>query len=496
VNTLINIFDFETVHTALNSLLLSISTWPPSVTLGLALMLGALAGEVAHRLHIARVYGYWLAGAASASAFALMMPSEAQTSAPLMQRFAWVFDIALGWLLVEAGRRLDVQWLLRNPALAVTAVLEWVLAAAGVSAALMVMAVPWPHALLAGVVLAHASPVLVHAISASLRSEGQVSERAMHLSATGIVLTAVAMPVALTMAQTHAQAAAVSAGVVAPLSVLSMAQPLTDALAALAVGALLGALVRWISEPSGHLSALRAAPPDMSTKALVGVAADKKASARKRRARGTFMLRGPTLAGGVCLMVGLAQWWGLPALLGCVALGWAARSRRYSSHSEPDDRMLSSVGTLALVLVFMVAGAALPWNAWWQNGLSDEVFIAAAGMLFARFVMKLIAIALTGNWSGLRLKQSLALALALQPTSVTGAVFWMAALTAFAAWNPLAAQAVALALLLGDVLMPALLSWLLRTIGEAGEPQIELMQTTNSARTRVIDTELAGATRI
>jgi hypothetical protein len=493
VNTLINLFDLDTVHAALNSLLASISTWPPSVTLGLALMLGALAGEVAHRLHVARVYGYWLAGAASASAFALMLPSEAQTSVPLMQRFAWVFDIALGWLLVEAGRRLDVQWLLRNPALAVTAVLEWVLAAAGVSAALMVMAVPWPHALLAGVVLAHASPVLVHAVSASLRAEGQVSERAMHLSATGIVLTAVALPVALTMAQTHAQAAAVSAGVVAPLSVLSMAQPLTDALAALAVGALLGALVRWISEPTRNLNA---AAPDMNTRALVGAAANKQASARKRRARGTFMLRGPTLAGGVCLMVGLAQWWGLPALLGCVALGWAARSRRFHHHSEPDDRMLSSVGTLALVLVFMVAGAALPWDAWWQHGLSDEVFLAAAGMLIARLAMKLIAIGLTGSWSGLRLKQSIALALALQPTSVTGVVFWMAALTAFAAWNPLAAQAVALALLLGDVLMPALLSWLLRAIGEAGEPQIELMQTTNSARTRVIDTELAGATRL
>jgi hypothetical protein len=495
VNTFINFFDFETVQSALTALLSSIATWPPSVSLGLALMLGALAGEVAHRLHAARIYGYWLAGAACASAFALMAPSDAQSSAPLMQRFAWVFDIALGWLLVEAGRRLDVQWLLRNPALAVTAVLEWLLAAAGVSVALMVMAVPWPHALLAGVVLAHASPVLVHSISASLRAEGQVAERAMHLSATGIVLTAVALPVALTMAQTHAQAAAVSAGVVAPLSVLSLAQPLTDALAALAVGALLGALVRWISEPTRNVSALRSAPPDINTKALTGAAADKKASARKRRARGTFMLRGPTLAGGVCLMVGLAQWWGLPALLGCVALGWAARSRRYSSHSEPDDRMLSSVGTLALVLVFMVAGAALPWNAWWQHGLSEEVFLAATGMLFARLAMKVIAIGLTGSWSGLRLKQSIALALALQPTSVTGVVFWMAALTAFAAWNPLASQAVALALLLGDVLMPALLSWLLRVIGEAGEPHIEL-QTTNSARTRVIDTELAGAARI
>ncbi len=484
------LFDPDDFAAFLQQAMTSVSNWPPSVTLGLALMLGALAGEVAHRLRFARVYGYWLAGALSAVALALAAGSDAAAQLPPAKRFAWVFDIALGWLLVEAGRRLDAQWLLRNPALAISAVLEWLLAAMGVAVVLSWFGVPWSHAMLAGVVLAHASPVLVHVMSLSLRAEGQVSERATHLSATGLVLSAAALPLALTAAQTHAQAAAAAAsvGVAAPMSVMSLAQPLTDALVALGVGALLGSLVHWISEPARrhHLSATT--PPGLGASAVLARAN------RPTALRGGITLRGPTLAGGVCLMVGLAQWWGLPALLGCIALGWAARTRRYHSHGEPEATALSNVGTLALVLVFMIAGASLPWAQWLSGGVPDEVWVAALLMLGARLVAKLLAMALTGRLAGLRWTQSAALALALQPTSVTGVVFWLAAITAFAAWNPVAAQAVAVALLIMDVVMPALLAWLLRAVGEAGVPATPL-QTADSKRERLIDTELLSIPR-
>jgi hypothetical protein len=492
------IFDPEALIPLLQQMGASVSQWPPAVTLGLALMLGALAGEVALRLRFSRVYGYWVAGAASAVALALAADTQTVQTAPVL-RFAWVFDIALGWLLVEAGRRLDPQWLLRNPMLALSAALEWLLAALGVALVLAWFGVPWSHAMLAGVVLAHASPVLTHVLSLALRAEGQVAERAAHLSATGLVLTAAALPVALTVAKTHAQAAAASSGVAAPMSVVTMAQPLTDALIALGVGALLGALVHWISSPvRRHQPSISDPPPLSGFGGLgTGTSARSKALVPSPALRGAYSLQGPTLAGGVCLMVGLAQWWGLPALLGCIALGWAARTRS-RSRDERGTSALSGVGALALVLVFMIAGASLPWALWVSQGVPQEIWLAALLLLAARLGGKLLAMALTGRLSGLRWTQSVALALALQPTSVTGVVFWLSAAAAFTAWNPLAVQAVAVALLLADLVMPALLAWLLRAAGEVAptepaESRTQPLNTQNSNRSHAIDTELLGA---
>jgi hypothetical protein len=490
------LFESEALIELLQQALAAAQQWPPSVTLGLALMLGALAGEVALRLRFSRVYGYWVAGAAAAVALALSADAQTVQTAPVL-RFAWVFDIALGWLLVEAGRHLDPQWLLRNPMLALSAVLEWLLAAVGVAVVLSWFGVPWSHAMLAGVVLAHASPVLTHVLSLALRAEGQVAERAAHLSVTGLVLTAAALPVALTVAKTHAQAAAASVGVAAPTSVATMAQPLTDALMALAIGALLGALVHWISSPvRRHQPAVNDPPPLSGFGASnSGASLRARTQAAKPALRGGLSLRGPTLAGGVCLMVGLAQWWGLPALLGCIALGWAARSR-VRARDERSTSVLSGVGTLALVLVFMIAGASLPWAQWLQSGVPQEIWVAALLMLAARLGGKLLAMAITGRLSGLRWTQSVALALALQPTSVTGVVFWLSAAAAFTAWNPVAVQAVAVALLLADLVMPALLAWLLRAAGEAAEPSEPRalpVNTQNSSRSHAIDTELLGA---
>jgi hypothetical protein len=491
------IFDPEALLSLLQQTGASVAQWPPAVTLGLALMLGALAGEVALRLRFSRVYGYWVAGAAAAVALALVADPQTEQTAPAL-RFAWVFDIALGWLLVEAGRHLDPQWLLRNPMLALSAALEWLLAAMGVALVLSGFGVLWSHAMLAGVVLAHASPVLTHVLSLALRAEGQVAERAAHLSASGLVLTAAALPVALTVAKTHAQAAAASSGVVAPMSVATLAQPLTDALIALGVGALLGAFVHWISAPVRRHQPSPSDPPPLSGFGALSGSGRLASGAKAIPAlRGAQSLQGPTLAGGVCLMVGLAQWWGLPALLGCIALGWAARTRS-RSRDEPGVGALGGVSALALVLVFMIAGASLPWAQWISQGVPQEVWLAALLILAARLGGKLLAMALTGRFSGLRWTQSVALALALQPTSVTCVVFWLAAAAAFTEWNALAAQAVAVALLLADLVMPALLAWLLRAAGEVApsevlEPRPQPLNTQNSSHARAIDTELLGA---
>jgi hypothetical protein len=497
---------------------------PWVVSIGLALLVGALAGEVAARLRLARVQGYWLAGmlcaavwwAAQLSSAPVPSDGSAAPTSPttLAERFGmlrWVLDMALGWLLVQAGRRLDVQWLWRNPALLVCALLAWVLTAAGVSTVLASAGVPWRDALLAGVVFAHASPVLLQALMQSLRAEGQVSERSLQIAIIGLMLTALLLPLMLTVRQSESWR-----------SVVSIVQPLMDAILAVGLGALLGALVRWISEPP-HRSASGA--PRSGDDAAPNV------------------IYGPALVGAVLVVVGVAHWSDMPALPGCVALGWALRGSlrgrsasrakrramlnlplhsgpmplfpmanlRATTPSERTDpaRWLGSVGALALVLAFMAAGAILPWGGWiqgvqtlWMHGHWPPSLLHAAELALwiigARFVMALLAIMLTASLSGLRLAQSAALALTMQSSSVTAVALWAAVLLMVPQWDTLAVQALAIAIVITEFVMPLLVTLTLRALDEAAQTPavIEGLRTGNSSKPVQIDTEQYVMSRV
>jgi Kef-type K+ transport system membrane component KefB len=276
---------------------------PWVVSIGLALLLGALAGEVAVRLRMVRVQGYWMAGvvcaciwwAMQSQATSSSMNSPAHAITERWSLYRWVLDLALGWLLVQAGRRLDVQWLWRNRALLTCALLVWLFTAVGVSLVLIQAGVLWRDALIAGVIVAHASPVLVQAMSQSLRAEGQVSERSLQIAIIGLMLTALILPVTLMIRQNESWR-----------SVVAITQPLLDACIAIGMGVILGAVVRWISEPPrGRAAMTNARLTDASPN----------------------MIYGPALVGAVLVIVGVAHWTEVPALPGCVALGWALRGR-------------------------------------------------------------------------------------------------------------------------------------------------------------------------
>jgi Kef-type K+ transport system membrane component KefB len=465
---------------------------PRAAWIGCALLLAVWLGDRLQRTGAARTTGYWLCGAlfgialvgvqmwlvlpaptpgVNGTAFSSLAQGVPSTWAAL-QSLAWIFDLALGWVLVELGQRMDLRWLLRNRALAATAVLEYALTWGLAALVLTSLGLAWLPAAVAATLAAHSSPVLLSTLLAQWRSEGQVTERALHLGSINTVLSAITLPAVLalgsayaqgTSAQAHAAVLGATVGGTVNASVLrsglELAQPIWEVVSSVAIGFGLGAL----------LSRLRPGTPGASVNratGLLGVPANGNLSlplspAAPERAQWLSLL------GAVCVAVGLAQWWGAPALVACLALGLSLRRR--AAHALLADLPGSGagLGQLAQVLMFLVAGACLPWWQWaglqpQVNGsaLSVQVLALAALLLLVRLFAKTLVCTLTARWAGLRWVQGLALGLMLQPLSMTGLVFAAMAASALASTYPPLAHAVLLMLCLSDVLAP----WLMRSV--------------------------------
>jgi Kef-type K+ transport system membrane component KefB len=484
------------------------------------------AGGVAGRLGNAvggggRTVGYWLCGAlfgvglawaqvwgglnggaastatAAAAGGAALVPSTAAT----LHSLSWIFDLALGWVLVELGQRIDLRWLLRNRALAATAVLEYALTWGLAALVLHGVGMGWLVACVAATLAAHSSPVLLSTLLPQWRAEGQVTERSLHLGSINTVITAITLPVVLALAGAYAQGEAVVgvAGVLgsAPSpaataatlpggvlrSGLELAQPLWEVAGSLALGFGLG----WLL--SGGRTAKRSTPLDMHP----GTLPAPLDLAERTPERAQWL----SLLGAVCVAVGLAQWWGAPALVACLALGLSLRRRAAQALMGDMHSAGTGMGQLAQVLMFLVAGACLPWLQW--AGLESvastqeivpainvQVVVLALLLLVVRLFAKTLVCTLTARWAGLRWVQGLALGLTLQPLSMTGLVFWSMAATALTTLHPAPymhlSHALLLMLCLSDLLAPWLMRGVLRRLREVtAQPAAPAVRPAHSA---------------
>ncbi len=85
---------------------------------GTLLVAGMLGGEVARRLRLPRIIGYVLVG------FAIAPVAAAMNLGPLLDEARIFVDIALGLVLFDLGRRLDIGWLKRDWTLTASAIGE------------------------------------------------------------------------------------------------------------------------------------------------------------------------------------------------------------------------------------------------------------------------------------------------------------------------------------------------------------------------------------
>jgi NhaP-type Na+/H+ or K+/H+ antiporter len=343
--------------------------------LGVALlaMVAALLGEVVWRtLRWPRMVGYTIVGTA------LALASRGASGHEPALRLA--IDGALALLLFEAGARLNLRWLVRNPWLLATSVAEsalaglavwWVLRSFG-----MATEVAAPLAIIASAV----SPAVLQRVVGELHAAGQVTERVLTLSTLNTLYAVLAINL-------------FSAGML-------------------------------LSDPRTWLEALSPVLFSFCGSILVGAALGEGLALIARR----FDLREENpmvlLLAAVLLALVIAKTAQLSALLVPLLAGIWLRNRSERPWVWP--RHFGSAGAV-LVMVMFVAVA----SAWRLDALPAVIGIAAA-LVLARTVAKAIAVIALARPSGLGMSQAVCLSAALLPMSGT---VWVLGLD-FAARHP------------------------------------------------------------
>jgi Kef-type K+ transport system membrane component KefB len=446
---------------------------------GLALWLAMRVADMVQRAGGMRTTAFWWSGAL----LALVGISWMHTAQVI--QLTWVFELALGWMLFSLGQRIDTRWLLRNKALAATALLEFIVTWAVVSGLLMQLGLSTLPALLVGVIAAHSSPVILASFMPQWRPDGQISARALHLGGLSTLLAALCLPLLMAFGEAWQQSTAASATQAAGGMNLSgwqalpfiqrsgweLVQPLLLLLLAMLVGVGMGKLLTSASRPAQGASAEASWPASETIR----------------------------LAAAVCVCAGLAQWWGAPAWAACLALGLGVRpvGHTLARVNAPTQGLQEGITALAQMSLFAFSGALIV-DGLLRSASRFSDAPAAIGMMMAlvalmavlRLFSKLLVCTLTARWAGLRWQQGFALGLMLQPLSMTGLALLLMALPVLMATDALLAASLMLALALSDWLAPTALHRLLKRCGEIAEPAPEIagLNTRSSTQATQVDT--------
>ena len=335
----------------------------PLLGLAIVMLLGVIAADLLYRYaRLPRVTGLMLVGAL-ASPIALRYIESAQ-----LDPWKPLLDLAIGVLVFELGSRIRPRWLIDNPWLALSNVLEGVLSGAAVALVLWLLGASALAATLAGAVAMSTSPVVIMVMVHELRPRGQVAERAL------------------------------------------LATALNSALAVLLLkGWRVVAAFGWPSPGNEWLSVGASAVYVVCGSFLLGLAAGY---ALHRLARGIQAPPGTTSVLQIALVIVaslLAVQWKLSPLLALLVAGVFARS--LMGHRLTVEPHMGSAGAVLTVLLFISLGLLSR-----LDGFTD-VWPWALVIIVVRFLAKGAALIGTAGTSGLGLRQAIALTLALQPMS-------------------------------------------------------------------------------
>lgn len=332
---------------------------------GLLLVVGLLAGEwLRARFGVPKIVGYVLAGTLFGPSLLSWISVEALTQARP------IADASLGLLLMEAGRRLDLRWLLGNPSLLRATAADVLLSFVAIfffAWALVGLSPGWAAAT-AAVTMASAPAVVLLTVEES-SAQGQVTERVILHTAIATAVSFVLF--ALVLGFVHAELSADWINAVAhPLWV--------------AAGA---ALIAW------------------GTARLTLVVA---ARLPKRSLAQVFVLVAMAL-----LAVGVARMLAVPVFLTLFVMGalLAFDDRRQTlAYTQ-----LPEAHWLLAIILFVIVGASLPW---WE--FSWMTALQAIGLLIVRAGAKLAAVHFTAT--DLPVAKRFWIGIGIQPLSAT-AVF-------------------------------------------------------------------------
>lgn len=378
----------------------------------LLVLAAALVGEAVQRwLRLPRLLG-WIAvgGALGPHALGLLDPEALDALQP-------VLDLALGVVLFELGQRVDLSWLRRNPWLLGTSVLESTLAFAAMFAVLLALEASPLLAAVAAAIGISTAPAVVLSVTRDLRAQGQVTERALLLTALNCAYAYVAVSVLLAwLAREYAADWRVI--VLHPLYLIFGSLALAAAFAGAALG-----LLR-----------------------LLG-----------RRRDAQFLC--------VFALVVLAVWaaatLNLPVALALLGFGAAIRmlDRRRLFVSLDFGR----IGAILLILLFAILAARLEWE------LVPAGIVAGGVLVAARFAGKALGVLALAPLAGLPLRKASLLAFALTPMSGVALVLVHDTARLYPQFGPALAAILVAAIAMLELLGPLFAHFALVRAGEAAD---------------------------
>jgi Kef-type K+ transport system membrane component KefB len=386
----------------------------PVLLFGVLLLAGLIGGEFAQRvLHLPRITGYVLMG------IALGPSGLALVDAALLAQASIFVDIALGLILFELGRRLNLDWLVRDRWLLATGLLESLFAYFAIFFALLAFDLAPVYAALAAAIGVSTSPAVVMVLARELKADGQLTERLLHLVAVNSVIAFTLATVLLSWVHREYEAGWVIAAV-HPLYVLA--------------GSLgLGYLVAVCG-----LFLLR----------MIGKHAERQ-----------FIV----LIGLVLLTVGACAVLELSVLLALLALGVLVRKLDRRRDLLPVD--IGRIGPMFFMVLFVVIGASVPLS-----------YLAAGGgvafvYMFARFLGKCLGVLLLVPLSGMRPGSAGLLCIALTPMSGFALAMMQDAVRIYPDIGAQLAPIVLSAVLILELVGPVAVQFALKKGGEIGREE-------------------------
>jgi NhaP-type Na+/H+ or K+/H+ antiporter len=323
------------------------------------LVAGMLGGEVARHFRLPRIIGYVLIGLMVAPLI------EGLKLKPLIDEARIFVDLALGLVLFDLGRRMDLTWMRRDWTLAATGLAESSLTFAAVFVTLVQLDFPAVKSALAAAIAIATSPAVVLLISQDLQSEGQVTSRALNLVALNSLLASILTTILLASAHYETRLD-IDTAVLHPLYLF---------LGSLALGAVVASATRQLA----------------------------------RRIDKTKELHFTLIAGMVVAAVGVATLLKLSVILALLAFGLFARNAERAHDLMSVD--LGRASRLLYIVLFVITGASLPLSALFSAGWLAIAFVAA------RFLGKVVGVAIIAPFSVLKPVQATALAATLLPMS-------------------------------------------------------------------------------
>jgi Kef-type K+ transport system membrane component KefB len=326
---------------------------------GALLVIGMLGGECARLFKLPRIIGYVLVG------FAVAPIVTGLNLSPLIEEARIFVDLGLGLVLFDLGRRMDLSWMRRDWTLAATGLAESALTFGAVFWTLVELDFPAVKAGLAAAIAIATSPAVVLLVSQDLRSEGQVTARALNLVALNSLIASVLTTILLASAHYEVRFD-IDTAVLHPMYLF---------LGSLALGGAMSGLTRMLA----------------------------------RMLEKTKDVHFTLIAGMVVAAVGIATLLKLSVMLALLAFGVFARNAERSHDLLGVD--LGRASRLFYIVLFVITGASLPIESLFTAGWLAVAFVAA------RLIGKGLGVLLIAPLGGLNARQVIGLAATLLPMS-------------------------------------------------------------------------------